>query len=105
MSFDNIHTFRLKGYLQFIKLFDRMIRELKDVRYVPQLQKNLISVETLKACTGLRGTLGERVLKMSSASLVVLKGIRRNIMYYLQGSAVIKNLAASEYLEDDFTRL
>ena len=48
-----------------IKLFDGMIRELKNVRHVPQLQKNLISVGTLKA-QGLRGTLGEGVLKMFS---------------------------------------
>jgi len=75
------------------------------VRYVPQLQKNLISVETLKACTGLRGTLGEGILKMSSASLVVLKGIRRNNLYHGKDSAVTKNLAASKYLKDDSTRL
>ena len=32
-----------------IKMFDGMVRELKDVRYVPQLKKNLISVGFLKA--------------------------------------------------------
>ena len=37
------------------------------------LQKNLISVGDLEA-QGLRGTIGEDVLKMSSGSLVVLKG-------------------------------
>ena len=46
---------------------------MKDVRYVPQLQKNLILIGALKA-QGLRGTLGEGVLKMSSDSLIVLKG-------------------------------
>jgi len=25
-----------------IKMFDRMVREMKDVRYVPQMKKNLI---------------------------------------------------------------
>ena len=68
-----------------IKLFDEMIRELKDVRYVSQLHKNLISVGALKV-QGLRGTLEERVLKISSGSLVVLKGIRRNNLYYMMGS-------------------
>jgi len=42
--------------------------------YVPQLKKNLISVGALEA-KGLRGTLGEGILKMFSGSLVVLKGI------------------------------
>ena len=44
------------------------------MRYIPQLQKNLISVRALEA-QGLRGTLGEGVLKMFSGSLVGLKDI------------------------------
>jgi len=32
-----------------IKMFDGMVQKLKDVRYVPQLKKNLISVGALKA--------------------------------------------------------
>jgi len=81
LTFGEGHTFHIEGIsIVRIKLFDRMIRELKDIRYVPQLKKNLISVETLKA-QGLRGTLGEGVLKMSSDSLIVLKGIRRNNLY------------------------
>ena len=84
---------RLKGCTVHIKLFDGMIRELKDVRYVPQLKKNLISVGTLEA------------LKMSSGSLVVLKGLRRNNLYYLKGRTVTENLTASEHLEDNSTRL
>jgi len=32
-----------------IKMFDRMLQELKEVRYVHQLKRNLISVGTLKA--------------------------------------------------------
>ena len=31
-----------------IKMFDEMVRELKKVRYVPQLKRNLISVGALK---------------------------------------------------------
>ena len=67
------------------------------------MKKNLISVGALEA-QGLRGTLGEGILKMSSDSLVVLKGIRRNL-YYLNGSAVTENLAALEHLKDNSTRL
>jgi len=101
VTFDDGHTCRIEriGTIR-IKLFDRMISELKDVRDAPQLIKNLISVGALEA-QGLRGTLGEGVLKMSSGSLVVLMGIRRNNLYYLKGSAVTENLAASKYLEED----
>ena len=42
---------------------------------------------------------------MSGGSLVVLKGIRCNNLYYLKGSAVTRNLAALEYLDGDSTRL
>ena len=88
MTFGYEHTCHIEGIgTVCIKLFDGMIRELKDVRYVPQLKKNLISVGALKV-QDLRGTFEEGVLKMSSSSLVVLKGIRRNNLYYLKGSAV-----------------
>ena len=32
-----------------IKIFNRIVRGLKEVRYVPQVKKNLISVGTLEA--------------------------------------------------------
>ena len=32
-----------------IKIFDEMVRELKDIRYVPQMKKNLISIRALEA--------------------------------------------------------
>jgi len=36
---------------------------------------------------------------MSNGSLVVLKGIRRNNLFYLKGSAITENLATSEHLK------
>jgi len=32
-----------------VNMFDRMVGELKDVRYVPQMKKNLISIGVLEA--------------------------------------------------------
>ena len=61
------------------------------------MTNNFISVGALKA-EGLRGTLGEGILKMSSGSLIVLKGIRCNNVYYLIGSAVT-GLISSEQLD------
>jgi len=83
-------------------MFDGTLRELKEVRYVPGMTKNIISVRALEV-EGLRRTLGEGVLKMSSGSLVVLKGIRRNNVYYLIGSAVT-GLVSSGQLDVDSTR-
>ena len=48
------------------------------------MKKNVISIETLEA-QSLGGTLVEGVLKMFSGSLVILKGIRHNNLYYLNG--------------------
>ena len=82
-------------------MYDGTVRVLKEVRYIPSMTKNIISVGVLKA-EGLKGTLGEGILKMSSGSLVLLKGIRRNV-YYLMGS-VVTGLASSRQLDGDSTR-
>jgi len=105
VTFGDGHTCQIEGIcIVHIKLFDEMIRKLNDVRYVPQLKKNLISVGVLEA-QGVRETIGEGVLKMPSGSLVVLKGNRGNNLYYLNGSAVIENLATLGHLKDNSIRL
>ena len=70
-----------------IKMFDGIVRELKEVRYVPQLKRNLISVGALKTL-GLVVSIRDGVLKMIKNSMVVMKGVRRNNLYYLKGSTV-----------------
>jgi len=64
-----------------IKMFDGMVQELKEVRYVPQLNRNLISVGVLKAL-GHRVFVRDGILKMTKGSMVVLKGVRRNNLFY-----------------------
>ena len=59
-----------------IKMFDGMVRELKNVRYVPQMKKNLISIRALKA-QGLEFSDRDGVLKILKYSMVMLKGVRR----------------------------
>jgi len=77
---------------------------LKDVRYVAQLKKNLICIRALEA-QGLKGTLGDGVLKILKGLIIVLKGIRRNNLYYLEGNIVIGQLAASEDVDKNSTRV
>jgi len=104
VSFSNGHTCRIDRICTIhIKLFDQLVRDLKDVSYVPPLMK-FISVRVLEA-QGLRETLEKGILKMFNGLLVVLKGIRRNNLYYLKGNAIIENLTSSEYLENDSIRL
>jgi len=86
-----------------IKIYDGTIRELKDVRYILRMMKNLISIGDLEV-EGLRETLEEDILKMSSGPLVILKGIRCNKVYCLMDSAVT-GLVSSEQLDGDSTRL
>jgi len=57
-----------------IKMFIRMVRELKDVMYVPQLKKIFISVGDLKAL-GLKISDRDGVLKILRGSMVVLKSV------------------------------
>ena len=85
-----------------VRMYDGTLRELKEVRYIPSMTKNIISVGPLEADC-LRGTLEEGVLKMSSGSLVDLKSIRHNNLYYLMSSAV-SGLASSGQLDGDSTR-
>ena len=68
--------------------------ELKKVRYVPQMKKNLISVGILKIL-GLELSIKNGVLKMTRGSMMVLKGVRRKNLYYLMGSTVTGRVMTS----------
>jgi len=83
-----------------IKMEDGIVQELKEVRYVPQLKRNLISVGALEAL-GLVISIRDGALKIIKGSMVVIKGIRRNNLYYLKGSTVIGQLKTSSSSNDD----
>ena len=81
------HPCHMEGIgIVLVKMFDGMVQELKDVRYVPQLKRNLIFV-ALKEL-GLEISIRDGVLKMIKGLMVVLKSVRRNNLYYLKGSTV-----------------
>ena len=74
------------------------------MRYVPQLKKNLIFVGALEAL-GLVVSIQDGVLKMTKGSMVVMKGIRRNNLYYLKGSIVIGLVETSTSSDNDCTQV
>jgi hypothetical protein len=75
-----------------IKMFDGTIRTLTDVRYIPKMKRNLISVSALDA-KGYKYSGGDSVLKVTKGSLIVMKGdlSSTNGLYYLRGSTVSGN--------------
>jgi len=71
------HPCNIEGIcMVHIKMFDGMVWELKEERYVSQLKRNLISVGALEAL-GLEVSIGDSVLKMTRSLMVVLNGYRR----------------------------
>ena len=82
------HSCSVEGIcIILIKMFDGMVRELKKVRYFSQLKKNLILVGDLEAL-GLEIAGKDGILKMLRGSMVVMKGVRCNNLYYLKGNTV-----------------
>ncbi|KAG6407742.1 hypothetical protein SASPL_130739 [Salvia splendens] len=73
---------------------DGSTRILKDVRYVPKLKKNHISLGALES-KGLVVIMRDGILKATSGALVMLKGVRKNNLYYYQGSTVVGTVATA----------
>ncbi|KAF3634744.1 hypothetical protein FXO38_24999 [Capsicum annuum] len=75
-----------KGTIR-IKMHDGIIRTLRNVRYVHELKKNLISLGTLESLECKYTGEGE-VLEVSRGSLVVLKARKSGTLYALLGSTI-----------------
>ncbi|CAL8167282.1 unnamed protein product [Prunus armeniaca] len=78
-----------------IKMFDGMIRVLGNVRYVPRLRKNLISLGTLdEAGYGYESKKGR--FRVTKGSLVVMRGdLQPNKLYKLIGTTIVGGVAVS----------
>ena len=79
-----------------------MIRELKEVRFVPILKKSLISVGALEA-KGYKVTIEDGTIKFTHGAMVILQGVRRHNMYYLKGGTNDEAKGAKAY--SDTTKL
>lgn len=73
-----------------IKMHDGVVRTLLDVRHVPDLRKNLISIGALDS-GGCKIVTWNGVKKVIRGSLVVMKGIRQGNLYALLGTTVTEN--------------
>jgi hypothetical protein len=83
-----------------IRMFDGVVRTLSEVRHVPDLRKNLISLGTLDS-NGCEYRTGGGVMKVTKGALVIMKGtkIAGNI-YRLIGTSVVGGVAAATTTDD-----
>lgn len=65
-----------------IKTFDGIVRTLSDVRHVPDLKKNLISLRAFNS-NGCKYTTTGGVLKVSKGYMIVMKGQMTGNLYWL----------------------
>jgi hypothetical protein len=82
------------GSLQ-IEAHDGMTRTLKNVRYIPGMSRNLISLSTLDS-EGFNYFGSDGVLKVSKGSLICLKGDLNSVkLYVLRGSTLHGSVSAA----------
>ncbi|TXG59999.1 hypothetical protein EZV62_014572 [Acer yangbiense] len=87
-----------------LKMHDGVIKTLSNVRFVPDLKRNLISLGVLDA-SGFCYKAQNGTLKVTKGSLVVMKAEKKNGLYLLNGVAVTGSVAISSPIIDDKTSL
>ena len=87
-----------------IKMFDGVVRDLTEVRYVPQMKKNIISVGVVES-KRLKVTMENDILNITKGSMVEMKGAKNRNLHYLKGNTVIDVMAASIDLDEDATKM
>ncbi|KAH9648425.1 retrovirus-related pol polyprotein from transposon TNT 1-94-like protein [Citrus sinensis] len=85
-----------------IQMFDEETRELKQVRYVPELKRNLISLGMMDemGCS-IKAENGK--IEVLNKGEVIMKGVRRNGLYVLVGS--VPQLGVNANISSDKTKL
>ena len=80
-------------------MFDRHVRTLTNVRHVPDLKKNLLSLGALKA-HGYKFSSADEAIKVTKGSMTILKGERIANLYKLIGSIIIGDASVATEKED-----
>lgn len=87
-----------------IKMFDGIVRTLIEVRHVPKLKKNLISLGVLDF-GGYKFTGQGGALKVSKGILVVTKATKIGNLYKLEGSTQVNEAVATSDEANEPVRL
>ena len=70
-----------------LKMHDDTIRQLTDVRYVPDMKRNLISVGVFNS-NGYKISIDDGILKIVRGALLALKARKKGNLYFLEGHTV-----------------
>ena len=85
----NDQTCEVKGVGSIkLKVMDGSIKVLTEVRYIPQIKRNLISLGLLES-KGYNFSSESGILKVTKDSRVIMEAKRRNSLYYLQAETVV----------------
>lgn len=87
-----------------IKMFDGIERILQEVRYIPKLKRNLVSLGIVDL-VGYRFRCENGSFKVYKGSLIVMKAFRNNGLYTLDGKTVISGVVNVLSTTVDKTRL
>jgi hypothetical protein len=83
-----------------IRMYDGIVRILTNVRHIPDLKKNLISLGTLDSLGYTYSNEGG-VIWVNKGSLVIMKGNKVDGLYFLQGSTMIGSAMVSSSDDPD----
>ena len=87
-----------------LNMRDSIIRELDNVRHIPELKRNLISLSMLdKAGCSIR--VESSSLKVIKRTLVLIKGEMPHVLYIMQGTAISRDAGVVKNQEQDKTLL
>ena len=78
-----------------LRMFDGVVRELTQVRFVPKLKRNLISIGMLDQ-TGCVIKAEKDVLRVIKGSMVIMKGLKQNGMYVMDGHTVVREASVTD---------
>ena len=91
------------GSIRF-KMFNGLKRLLKDVRYVPELKRNLLSIGMLESI-GCLVKIGQGSMKISKGALTLTKGKPKNRLYTLVGTTITSLVATAVNKENEIAKL
>lgn len=80
-------------------MFDGIVRVLKEVRYVPNLTRNLISLRVSDDYRYVK-KIENGTMKICKGSMVVIKGSKRDGLYHLIGKTLTRKTVVATAPED-----